>query len=161
MYRLLVLGGDLDRRIAVAAFCMMQVAVFLQVVTRYVLNVPLSWPEEFARYCLVWLTFMGASAAFRANEHIRIDALLLVLPSRFRAWLSVLVNCAILVILIVSIPAGFGLVGLMMGVPTAALQISTSWVYLPVPLSFSLMGVQVIRTTLAELRTLRTAGEPS
>ena len=51
----------------------MVVVVAAQVFFRYVLNQSLFWSEELARYILVWLTFLGASVAYRRNAHPRID----------------------------------------------------------------------------------------
>jgi TRAP-type C4-dicarboxylate transport system permease small subunit len=47
--------------------------VAAQVFFRYVLNHSLFWSEELARYILVWLTFLGASVAYRRGTHPRID----------------------------------------------------------------------------------------
>ena len=47
--------------------------VAAQVFFRYVLNHSLFWSEELARYILVWLTFLGASVAYRRGVHPRID----------------------------------------------------------------------------------------
>jgi TRAP-type C4-dicarboxylate transport system permease small subunit len=157
MAQLLRFLRNFDRNIAILAFCLMQATVFLQVFTRYVMNFPLAWPEEVARYSLVWLTFMGASAAVRSNEHIRIDALLIALPERGRRWLLVLTNLLAIGVMLAALPAGLTLVNMMVGVPTAALQISTSWVYLPVPLSFAFMSAQLAQITRAEFRALRAA----
>ena len=47
-----------------------------QVFWRYVLEQPLQWSEEVARYCFVWVTFLGAAALMRLPEgHPVIDAL--------------------------------------------------------------------------------------
>jgi TRAP-type C4-dicarboxylate transport system permease small subunit len=51
----------------------MVVVVAAQVFFRYVLNQSLFWSEELARYILVWLTFLGASVAYRRNAHPRIE----------------------------------------------------------------------------------------
>jgi TRAP-type C4-dicarboxylate transport system permease small subunit len=152
MPRLMDFFASLDRHVALLAFCIMQSCVTLQVFSRYVLNIPLSWPEEVARYCLVWLTFMGASAAVRANDHIRIDALLVAVPPRLRVAMMLFTNICAVATLILVTPAGFQLVRMMIGIPTAALEISMAWVYLPVPLSFTFMIAQLIYASLAEAR---------
>ncbi len=41
------------------------------VVMRYVFNEPLSWPDEFNRYSLVVLTYLGAYINVRRNDNIR------------------------------------------------------------------------------------------
>ena len=43
--------------------------LLLQVFTRYVLNDPLSWTEEVARYLYVYIVFLGASAAISDRTH--------------------------------------------------------------------------------------------
>ena len=35
-----------------------------QVITRFILNDPSSWTEEFLRYALIWLTMLGAPYAY-------------------------------------------------------------------------------------------------
>lgn len=47
--------------------------VAAQVFFRYILNQSLFWSEELARYILVWLTFLGATVAYRRGVHPRID----------------------------------------------------------------------------------------
>ena len=51
----------------------MTIIVVAQVFARYVLNASLFWSEELARYLLVWLTFLGASVAYRQGLHPGVD----------------------------------------------------------------------------------------
>ena len=44
----------------------------LQVIFRYFGN-PLSWPEEVARWTMIWVTFAGASYAFKNGGLIRVE----------------------------------------------------------------------------------------
>jgi len=46
---------------------------FLQVIFRYLLKSPLSWPEEIARWCLVWITFFGSVYGFDNGALVKID----------------------------------------------------------------------------------------
>ncbi len=58
----------------VAAMGMSMAAIVgAQVFSRYVLNNSLFWSEEAARYLLVWLTFLGASIAYRKKVHPGVD----------------------------------------------------------------------------------------
>lgn len=49
------------------------VVMFWQIVSRYVFNAPLSWSDEFVRYALVWITFVGAGLAMRYSKLIKLD----------------------------------------------------------------------------------------
>jgi TRAP-type C4-dicarboxylate transport system permease small subunit len=60
----------------------MALVVAAQVFSRYALNHSFFWSEELARFLLVWLTFLGASAAYRRRVHAGID----VVYKRFPAW---------------------------------------------------------------------------
>jgi TRAP-type C4-dicarboxylate transport system permease small subunit len=53
----------------------MALIVATQVFFRYVLNQSLFWSEELARFLLVWLTFLGATVAYRRKAHPGIDVL--------------------------------------------------------------------------------------
>ena len=55
-----------------AALC---AVILLQVFYRYVLNAPLLWPEELARYLQIWLTFVGASIAIQERGHVQVEFL--------------------------------------------------------------------------------------
>jgi len=47
-----------------------------QVFFRYVLDRPLEWSEELARYCFVWLTFVGAATLLRRRDsHPAVDSI--------------------------------------------------------------------------------------
>ena len=59
------------------------VAVFAQVVARYVFQVALHWTEETAAICMVWAVYMGASLCVRERFHIRIVVAVQALPTRF------------------------------------------------------------------------------
>lgn len=49
------------------------IIVTMQVLTRYLLKIPLPWSEEIARYMFLWLTWVGAAYATKERKHVRID----------------------------------------------------------------------------------------
>ena len=78
------LSDRINRKVEFILFALgflMAVTVALQVFFRYVLNHSLFWSEELARYLLVWLTFLGASAAYYRKVHPGIDFLYDRLPA--------------------------------------------------------------------------------
>jgi len=61
---------SLDDKIAIALFWCLALVLTAQVLSRYLLNAPLGWTEEVARYQLICLGFIGACMGIRRNTHI-------------------------------------------------------------------------------------------
>ncbi len=70
---------------------LMVVVVFAQIIFRFFIGSSLSWSEELARYLMIWLSFLGASAGVRRGAHVGVEFLLRSLPGRKRAFLSKLI----------------------------------------------------------------------
>jgi TRAP-type C4-dicarboxylate transport system permease small subunit len=93
-----------DRALFLAAtiiFLAMIVALFLQVWFRYVLEAPLPWSEESARFMLVWLSMLGACIATREGQHFLFRWFALFLPGEARFWLRRLCDLLAIAILVV------------------------------------------------------------
>jgi TRAP-type C4-dicarboxylate transport system permease small subunit len=81
----------------------MTVVVAVQVLFRYGLNQSLFWSEELARYLLVWLSFLGASVAYRRKAHPGIDVIQAKLPGKLKKAATVAVHLASLLLFAVMI----------------------------------------------------------
>jgi len=68
---------------AMALICLISMS---NVIARYATNVSFAFTEEYSVFLLVFMTFVGASAAFARAEHIRITFVLNRLPPRLH-WL--------------------------------------------------------------------------
>ena len=55
---------------------LMVLFVFLNVVLRTFFNSGLTWSEELSRYLFVYVTYIGAISAMRANAHLGVDRLI-------------------------------------------------------------------------------------
>src|SRR5262245_26439328 len=78
--------------IVLAVFWALAFVVFYQVFTRYVLNDAAGWTEEFSRYLLVAMTFLGGAMAVRRGTHIQVDFLYRFVPPAARLALAFLVD---------------------------------------------------------------------
>ena len=77
---------------------------FANVVARYVFLRPFPWAEETMQFLAVWLVMLGAAVITRNREHLRMDAVLVGVPSRVRRGLeafNTLVAVAICVYVVV------------------------------------------------------------
>lgn len=84
--------------ICVLLLVAMVLLIGLQVFYRYVLNDPLSWPEEIARNAFVWLVALGTVKLFRDRSNYVIDFFFLMLPERPRGVVSVIYDVIALVL---------------------------------------------------------------
>ena len=66
--------------LVVACMVAMVVMVFGNVVLRYAFNSGITVSDEMARYCFIWLTYIGAMVAMREGGHLGVDTLVKHLP---------------------------------------------------------------------------------
>lgn len=81
--------------IIVVALALMVVMVFSNVVLRYVFNSGITVSEELARFCFLWLIFVGSIVAMRERGHLGVDSLIARMP-RSGKVLFVLVSNALM-----------------------------------------------------------------
>jgi TRAP-type C4-dicarboxylate transport system permease small subunit len=156
------------RGIGVAAIAFMVLAILIQVFFRYVLNSALPWPDEAARFCMLWMTGLMAPTAFRRGGFVAIDMLMVALPRFIGQSLNLLLMMVSLVVLIVALQIGWSEVtGFGGRFTTASLYIPTSFGFdewMRVPRSWMmaslLVGVFLLVLVNIELilRTLATMG---
>lgn len=92
---------------ALAAMGMSMAAVVAaQVFWRYGLNASLFWSEELARHLLVWMTFLGASTAYRRRVHPGVDLATSRLPQRLRGQIETAVHLVSLAVFAVMVVYG-------------------------------------------------------
>ncbi len=61
--------------ILVGAVALLVLDVLLGVASRYLWGAQVKWTEELATILLIWVSFLGAAAAFEARAHLGIDFL--------------------------------------------------------------------------------------
>ena len=85
---------------------MVVVVVFLQVLFRYALHMPLDWAEELAMVLFQWVSFIGAGLAVRRGFHFHVDLVLKRLPERVQATVALLSSAAIFIVAYIMIHVG-------------------------------------------------------
>lgn len=56
----------------IALFVWMTFALTVQVVARYVFSKGFVWTDESARYCMIWMVFIGATEIIFNGDHIKV-----------------------------------------------------------------------------------------
>ncbi len=121
----------IGRWISIVAIGLMVLAILIQVFFRYVLNNALPWPDEAARFMMLWMTGLMAPMAFRRGGFVAIDMLVEALPHALGRALTLFLLFISAAVLAVALPIGLNeLTGFNAKFATASL-------YLPVSFDFS------------------------
>lgn len=148
---------NFEKYIMFALLMVMVVVVFLQVFMRYVMDNSLSWSEELARYCFIWLIYVGISYGVKRRRHISVDALLLLFKGKAKLYISMLANILFLVfcVFVVYYASGIASQLLAYGQTTPALKIPTGIVYAAPPVGLGLAGIRLIQNIIIDIKRIR------
>ncbi len=135
------------------------VCVLLQVFVRYVLEQPLPWTDEVARYCFVWASFLAASVIAGRGEHFTIDALIDGLPRRARGVLRLVGTVLCLLFALLLVRYGIGWSARLMFARSAVLELPQGLIYAVVPLSASYMALHLVLHLIRQVQGLRHGGD--
>ncbi|WP_170341183.1 TRAP transporter small permease [Ruegeria arenilitoris] len=120
----------LGRAVGVVAIAFMVTAILIQVFFRYVLGNALPWPDEAARFCMLWMTGLMAPTAFRRGGFVAIDMLVRFLPRVPGQLLNLFLLLLSLTVLVVAVRIGWSEVTGFGG------RFATAALYLPTSLGF-------------------------
>ena len=97
----------IGKQIAWVALAMMVFVILLGVFFRYVLNDALPWPDEAARFCMLWMTALVAPLALRSGGFVAIDMLSSFLPRRIEFLLKVFIFVLAAIVLFFGLRIGW------------------------------------------------------
>ena len=119
----------LGRSLAWMSLAVMVVVILLQVIMRYVFNNALPWPEEAARFCMLWMTGLIAPSAMRWGGFVAIDMLESAMPKTAGRLLNLVLLLLSVVVLVVAVQFGwnhtFGFGG---NFDASAMRVPLDWI---------------------------------
>lgn len=130
--RLAALGAWLHTRAenVLAAMLAIMFSVFiLQIVFRYLLNLPIGWTHEISVVMWLWIVLFGTAFVVRDNEEIRFDILYSAVNQRWRRIMVVITALLLIFFFSISLPAVIDYVTFMKVQKTAYLKIRFDWLY--------------------------------
>lgn len=137
-----------ERVLCAALAAALLVLLSAQVFWRYVLDSPLTWTDELARFALVWLTFIGAGLVQVADEHIAVRLLVTKVSRRAQIALSYLTNGVPLLLGVAWIYYGLEPVSRGMNTTATATGLPMAVVYSATLVGFALIVVHSARNLL-------------
>lgn len=88
-----------------AMLAVMFAAFMIQIVFRYLMNLPIGWTQELTTVMWIWLVLWGAAFVLRETEEVRFDIFYANATPRVRRVLCVITGSALLLLYLVSLPA--------------------------------------------------------
>jgi len=73
-----------EKTVTWIAFALMLALLLIQVLCRYLFELPLAWAEELIRYSYIAVSFTGSIVALREHTHISIDILPSILEKKIQ-----------------------------------------------------------------------------
>jgi len=137
----------IERGFLAWAIIVSSLLLFVNVVMRYVFKLPIYWAEEFVRYLMVWIIFVGASQVTLKGGHVAVDIVPRFLSKRATTVLAFIIN--VVAILFLLVLAYFSLKQMMR--VQGAHQISPAmelpmWIaYLSIPVGSLLMIIRYLQ----------------
>ena len=136
----------------VTLFAVLTIAVFGQVVARYVFNQPPAWTEELARFCQVWIILLASSICLRKGSHLAVDYLGPALAPGVRRAVAAFTGSLIVIYSAVVVIWGARLVMIGLAQTSPAMQLNMGLVYLVFPIAGGLMVLESILATVRRPR---------
>ncbi len=96
----------IGRQFAWIAIFLMVIVILIQVFFRYILNNALPWPDEVARFLMLWMTGLIAPSAYRWGGFVSIDLLERFLPKVISTLLTLFLLVISLIVLIIGLELG-------------------------------------------------------
>src|SRR5688572_916934 len=132
MDRLTRIGAFLHARaenLLAAMLVIMFAAFIIQIVCRYILNLPIGWTHEVSVVMWIWLVLFGTAFVVREHEEIRFDIIYATVGERTRRVLTLICALAVVVLFAISLPAVIDYILFMRVERTAYLKIRFDILY--------------------------------
>lgn len=124
--------------------------LFVNIILRYFFSANTTWAEEFIRYAMIWITFIGASVCFRRGIHVGVDLLMNSLKRTGQKYLTVYINILSIIFMGFLVKFGVDLVlfSINTGQITPSLKINMYWIYLAIPVGATLSIIHLVLQTV-------------
>jgi C4-dicarboxylate transporter DctQ subunit len=149
-----------EKTVAVVTMAATTCITFLQVVSRYGFNRPLTWPEELSTLLLVWMTFSGAGILLRQHKHLEIDLFFKYFPKKLQMITESIIYFLLLAFSVAMIFGGYKLQALQSQHVTVALSIPKNCFSLPVLIWGGIMGLYLVPAFLKSICDLTNVSQP-
>ncbi|WP_424966515.1 MULTISPECIES: TRAP transporter small permease [unclassified Dinoroseobacter] len=131
-------------RVCVALLVLLVLDVWLGVLLRYVIPLPLTFTEELARYLMIWMALLAVSSGIAHREHIGVEFVFVRLPAGVRRGLAVAFDVVGFLFFFALFWYGLGFVERGMTRLTMIYAVPKGYAFAGVPLAAALACIQLL-----------------
>jgi TRAP-type C4-dicarboxylate transport system permease small subunit len=135
--------------ITIVTLFVMVATTLIGVLDRFVFGFGLPWPEELARFLLIWSSLLAAAVAAKYQSHFRLTFLSDRLGPKWADFMDIV--CVIAVLVVAWKGVEFAMIFNTQTSP--ALGLPMSYVYASVPVSSVLIAFYIVQNLLARHRS--------
>lgn len=122
------------------------------VFTRFILNHPSIYTEEIARFCLIWLAFIGSSIAMKRKDLTSFRMLVDHLPEKGQKLMAVVGSLLLLFYLIIFLKSGNGAMKIFMRTKAPVTKIPLTYPAMGLYIGACVMVVHTFAEMLSQIR---------
>ena len=145
----------LDEFFLVIFLILICAVMFLQIIMRFVFRSPLTWPEEFCRYCFVVSAMLATAYCIRKGKMLRIDTVINLFPAKAAFVLDIfssvltLVFCCIMIRPAYTVTAG----AFRISQVSPAMEIPVWILYISAPIGFVLGAFRSVQSIWRKIKS--------
>ncbi len=153
MSRVLYVLDNLESYICRSLLVTFVCLLFAQILSREIFNSSISWIEELSVYLFVWFVYIGASYAARKHAHNRVTFQFRFFGKRVVNYIEAFADLFWIFFNVVFIYLSSNFVFFQMNKfwKSQTLGIEMKWIYIVLPISFTLITIRVIQVNYLKL----------
>ena len=135
--------------------------ILVEVLTRYILQSPLSIAEEYGGYMLVAITFLGLGYTWKERGHVRVEWVINALSLKVQSWLRFITLIMATAFALIMIKASYDLVSYsyLFGTRSGSwLRTPLIWPQIVLIIGAVLLFIQLIAELIRAVGNLKKAG---
>lgn len=135
-----------------ACLAVMLVMMLLNIFFRYILSKPIYYSDELNNYLFIWMSFLSAAYVMGNDGHVRVTAIVSLLPKRGQLWIKVVMDLIMVVVFFQYIAPSLRMLSRLK--LSNMMRIPLKYVYVIMPIVFLLMCIHILVNVIEEFTRL-------
>lgn len=144
----------LVERLCALLVALMILDVWLGVISRYLVDMKITWTEEFARYLMIWAALLAVSCGVYYREHVGLMLIIEALPRKLYHAIRLLIDMIGIAFFTILLIYGINLTSEGTSQYATIFNMTMTLPYAAVPVSSALAVVQLILVAVKDFSSL-------